>query len=469
MSTVTLTDAQLAGAERLLDLVGPLRLPCCPLVPTPRQESFLRLQEREVLYGGGAGGGKSVALLMAASMYTDVPGYDALLLRPSLPEFDMPGGLIELSHDWFGRSKAHWNGESRMWRFPSGATLWFSFLDGPADVSRYAGTAFSFVGYDELVRFDAVAYLRMLRVLRQPHPDAAMRSAPDGTTLAQVQVRVRATSNPGGRGHVWVKERFVDPATRADHALYLASRLQDNPHLDHDEYLATLAGLPLAERERLVNGDWEIADDGELFRREWFDLIEPHQLPEHTRAVRFWDLAATEPGPGNPDPDYTVGVRLDLHERSGIYYITDIVRVRQGAGAIEQLVADTARLDGKTVTIVIEEEPGAAGKMLTSRYKEHVLRGYAVRSERATGTKEIRAQPVAAAAQNGLVKLVRGRNSREFLDELCSFPHGRHDDCIDALAGAHNNLNPRPRQGMRTYVPRGRIPTHEDRFLDLGF
>ena len=71
-------------------------------------------------------------------------------------------------------------------------------------------------------------------------------------------MRLRAASNPGGPGHDWVKARFVDPATRHREALFLPSRLADNPYLDRTEYEARLAALPLAERERLLHGDWEI-------------------------------------------------------------------------------------------------------------------------------------------------------------------------------------------------------------------
>ena len=425
-----------------------------------------------MLYGGAAGGGKSIALLMSALQYSDVPGYHAIILRPSLPEFELPGGLLALSHEWLAGSNANWSGENRCWQFPGpgaagtgGATLRFGYLDGIKDVPRYAGSSFSYLGFDELVRFAEPEYQRMFRVLRQPNPDTTLAAAPDGTTLADVPLRARATSNPGGGpGHTWVKARFVDSATRPADVAFVPSRLADNPHLDHADYIASLARLPNAERQRLLHGDWEIPDDGELFQRGWFDLIEIHQLPDDTRAVRFWDLAATEPSPANPDPDYTVGLRLDLHDRSGTYYVTDIIRVRKPPGAIEQLVADTANRDGKTVSIQIEEEPGAAGRAVTDRYKNHILRGYNVKSVRPTGAKDVRATLVAATAENGLLKIVRGRNTPEFLDELCAFPHAAHDDCVDALAGAHQALSARIQMPMRTYVPRGSFPTQHDRF-----
>jgi hypothetical protein len=98
-------------------------------------------------------------------------------------------------------------------------------------------------------------------------------------------------------------------------SLFLPFRLADNPYLDRAEYEARLAELPLAERERLLHGDWEIPDDGELFQRSWFELLEREQLPAGMGAVRFWDLAGSEPSSANRDPDYTVGLRLELDPR----------------------------------------------------------------------------------------------------------------------------------------------------------
>jgi predicted phage terminase large subunit-like protein len=109
------------------------------------------------------------------------------------------------------------------------------------------------------------------------------------------------------------------------------------------------------------------------------------------------------------------------------------------------------RTEATRRAIGIEQEPGAAGLALGERYTRHLLRGYRVFAERVTGGKLIRAQPVAAAAENGLIKLVRGRHSEELLDELTAFPHGAHDDCVDALSGAHSLL---VRRGSGQMAPR---------------
>jgi predicted phage terminase large subunit-like protein len=449
MNAVSLTNAQWRAVEDCYDAIGTARKRYCPVELTPKQEAFALVSSREALFGGAAGCGKSIALLMAALMYADVPGYAALLLRPSLNEFHLPGGLLEIATDWLTPSKATWIADQKTWRFPGrgtagtgGATLTFGYLDGLGDLGRYFGSSFSFIGFDELTRFTELQYRRMHRVLRQPASvgGGMFPAAPDGTHLSDVPLRARATANPGGPGHEFVKSYFVDERTRRPGAVFVRAWLEDNPHLNADDYIASLLTMPSAERERLLRGDWNIPDEGALFQRDWFTIIEPGQVPETNRAIRYWDLAATEPNLSYPDPDYTVGLRLDRHDHTGMYYLRDIVRVRKSAGTVQDIVAATAQKDGRAVPIVIEQEPGASGVDQIQRYTRHVLRGYDAHGQRPTGPKDVRAHGVAAAAENHLLQIVNGPHVRDFLDEVCAFPCAPHDDCVDALAGAYNDL-----------------------------
>lgn len=141
---------------------------------------------------------------------------------------------MELAHEWLGETKARWSGDTKTWRFPGpgrngagGATLTFGYLADVSDVPRYAGSSYSFLGFDELTRFDEAHYRRMFRVLRQATDERGGLPGPDGATLSVVPPRVRATSNPGGSGHAWVKERFVNPESRHPGAVYLPSRVTD--------------------------------------------------------------------------------------------------------------------------------------------------------------------------------------------------------------------------------------------------
>jgi hypothetical protein len=144
------------------------------------------------------------------------------------------------------------------------------------------------------------------------------------------------------------------------------ARLADNPHLDAAAYAANLAELPVVERERLLRGDWDIRPDGGVFRRAWFTIINPGDVPSGLELVRSWDLAATAARP-DTDPDYTVGVIIGRDERPGIYHLLDIVRLRGTAPEVEQVGRATAARDGQRVKIIIEEAGGSVRHPSASR------------------------------------------------------------------------------------------------------
>lgn len=444
-----------AQVDYLAEAFPPLRLPRAyvPVEPTLKQEWFLRQDAYEAFFGGAAGPGKSWGLLMAALQYVDVGDYHALLLRPTLSEFEQPGGLIEVSTRWLSGTNASWNGTHREWKFPSGATVRFGYLRHVNHLARYKGPSYSFAGFDELTSFSEALYRAMFRVLRQAT-----------VGLEDVPLRMRAASNPGDRGHIWVKTRFVEPSSREPGAAYVPAKITDNPHMDVKTYIATsLSHLSAVDQLRLINGDWDVAEEGGKFRRDAFTVIDTAPVGPK-KELRYWDLAASEPNDAYPDPDYTVGLRYQLNQDDS-FTITDVVMERVGDTAVEQLVRAVALADGPGVPVYIEQDPGQAGKAQFSNYARRVLQGFPVRRglTRINGVnaaKEVRARPVAAAVGNKLVTLVRGANTTAFLDQVSLFPLvGIHDDCVDALSGAHNSIT-RDGTTLRSHssVPRGTIP-----------
>lgn len=430
----------------------PLELPVqyVPYAPTVKQEWFLLADALEAFFGGAAGPGKSWGLLMAGLQYVETPGYHGLLLRPQLNEFEQPGGLIEVSHDWLDTTDASWNGTRREWAFPSGATLRFGYLSAPGHLRQYKGPSYSFCGFDELTGFQEWAYRAMFRVLRQPRNDA----------LSTVPLRMRSASNPGDIGHAWVKSRFIEAASRVPEAVYVRALITDNPHIDYDEYLKSLAHLSAIDRARLIAGDWDVAEEGGTFTRDRFVIVDAEEVEPPVKVVRYWDLAATEPTPGNMNPDWTGGLRLQL-DRNGIFTVTHLVHGQWGPGAVEAQVQQTAEEDGRHVSVWIEQEPGASGKLLVKHFQREVLRGFACHAGLTRSQdKETRARPVAAAVSNGLVQVVRGPHLHTFLDQVSIFPLGDHDDLVDSFSGAHYALTRTgSAAGAKTSVPRARIPT----------
>jgi hypothetical protein len=210
-----------------------------PVEPTRRQIEFLLCLGQEAFYGGAAGGGKSSALLAAALMFADVPGYAALLLRRRYSDLALPGALMHRAHEWLGGTQARWLGAEHRWLFPSGASLSFGYLENENDKYRYQSAEFQVVGFDELTQFSESQFTYLFSRLRR---------------LADVplSLRIRSASNPGGVRHLWAKERYLaGEGSRG----FVPARLDDNPHLDRAEYVASLAQLDPVTRARLLAGD----------------------------------------------------------------------------------------------------------------------------------------------------------------------------------------------------------------------
>lgn len=291
--------------------------------PTPRQAEFLAASEEEVLFGGAAGGGKSDALVVdALGMAHDAilrPRYRALLIRRTLPE---AREIIDRSRALYPRAVpgATFHEQDKEWRFPSGAKVMFGYCERDADVYRYQGAEFQWIGIDELGHFASPYVWEYLT--------SRLR-----TTDRDLPVYMRATTNPGPK---WIMERWgidrtgmassqrIDVEGLVTVRRFIPSRLQDNPHLAGTGYRERLAKLPENERRALLMGEWGVAEvpgayySAELraARDENRITVVPHEpkLPVHTA----WDL-----GVGDSTAIWFVQVHgaqrrlIDYYESSG--------------------------------------------------------------------------------------------------------------------------------------------------------
>lgn len=415
--------------DRVLKYLEPKASLFCPEEPSRTQKVFLRTNSIEALFGGSAGGGKSSALLMAALQYVDTPGYSAMLFRRTFADLALPGALMDRFLSWISNyDDVRWNANNYTATFPSGARIGFGYLNNLNDYLRYKGAEFQFIGMDEVTEIRESDYRYMFSRLRRP------ASGP----LSQVPLRMRAASNPAPN---WVRQRFIVEG-REKGRIFVPSRLTDNPGLDADSYRQSLSELDPVERRRLEEGDWWATTLGSMFERESFVVIDAMDVPQVTssaRAVRFWDLAATEPSPTYLDPDWTVGTLMVYDQ--GIAYVLDVRKIRAKGDKVEQLIAQTAFEDGHAVSVRMEQEPGSAGKNLVDQYARYVLSGYDFMGIRSTGDKLTRARPFAAAVANGNVKVVRSAWLSDWLDEFSSFPEScNHDDQVDSAVGAFTHL-----------------------------
>ena len=271
--------------------------------PGPQTE-FLASSEQEVLYGGSAGGGKSYALLADPMRYFGNKNFAGILLRRTNDELRE---LVWKSQEMYPKAYpgAKWGEKKSQWVFPSGAKMWFTFLERDQDVLRYQGQAFSWIGWDELTQHATpFGYNYMRSRLR--------------TTDKELPIFIRSTTNPGGPGHGWVKKMWVDPAPSGDKFIatdietgkqmlypeghlkegqplfkrrFIPASLKDNPYLAEDgQYEANLLGLPETQRRQLLEGDWTVAD-GAAFS-EWqsdVHVCKPFEIPDDWRRFRSCD------------------------------------------------------------------------------------------------------------------------------------------------------------------------------------
>ena len=247
----------------------------------------------------------------------------------------------------------------------------------------------------------------------------------------------------------WLMDRQVSGPYPAVEGLEVEREQQD----DGPTLWRIVAGEPTWEGQNLVDCEAQINTFGlraflsesqheghkvgGLFDRDWFEIVDG--FPHEARLVRFWDMAGRNKKPGaNPgDPDYAVGCLMAAHQ--GQFWIVDVQRLRGTPLEVETRIKQTAALDTRRVPIYIEQEGGSAGEFVIDKYKREVLPGYAVYAVKPVQAKEVRAAPLASAAQSGNVFLVAGRWNSDFLDEIDGVFGGgaEHDDQADGASGAH--------------------------------
>jgi len=174
-----------------------------------------------------------------------------------------------------------------------------------------------------------------------------------------------------------------------------------------------------------------IPEGGGLFKREYFDIIELHQVPAGCIEARGWDTADTQGG-GN----WTVGGRMAYHPRTQKFYITHVVRDQLESGKVNDLIINTAKLDGKKVRIA---EGSGSGKAVTAARAKALL-GYDYKVMSEVEDKVARAGGFRTQAESHNVLIVRAEWTEVVLDVLCHFPVGKFDDDVDSLSNAFNRL-----------------------------
>jgi len=280
------------------------------------QTEFLAAGELDVLYGGAAGGGKSYAMLVDPLRYCHKPVHRALILRRSMPELRE---LIDKSRELYPKAfpGCKFREVEKLWNFPSGAKIEFGFLERDADVYRYQGQAYSWIGFDEITHLPTEFGWNYLA--------SRLR-----TTDPEIVPYLRCTANPGGVGAHWVKKRYVDPnepnkAFEGSDGLtrkFIPARLDDNPYLAEDgRYEQMLKALPAVQRKQLLEGNWDITEGAAFAEFDPdFHVIPPFQIPvgwERVKGIDYGYASESACVWGAIDPsDRTLIIYRELYQKN---------------------------------------------------------------------------------------------------------------------------------------------------------
>lgn len=437
--------------------------------PGPQTE-FMTCPADIVFYGGSAGSGKSFAAILEPLRHVNNPKFAALLLRQSYSQIKKPGGLWSEAANVYPQLGASPRTADMEWRFPTGATIGFGYLSTENDKYKYQGTQIPLLIFDEVTHYTETSFFYML---------SRNRSA------CGVRPYVRATCNPDADSWVatfiawWLDEAgYIDkkksgvirwfirlsgelkwadtkqelldryPDCDPKSFTFIRASLDDNQILMKADpgYLANLKALHPVDQARLLLGNWKIRDEaGKVFQRSWFPIVDLNEMLSHQHQrggvyeeVRFWDLAATEAKLKGPEPCSTSGVRI--RKIGDIFYIIDAASMMTSPGMTNTAITNIASQDGNLCKVRWEIEPGSSGLRDTYTLMQ-LLAGYDALGMSPQGDKVMRAKPLATAAFNKKVKLIRGDWNDRWLNSATSFPDAKAGrDDVDASAGAYAAL-----------------------------
>ncbi len=425
-----------------------------------------------VFYGGEAGGGKSMGLLMDPLRGINTPGFGAVIFRRTYKMITKEGGLWDKSMEFYSTLGGVPRETKLDWTFgPHGCKVTFAHMVHESSKLDWMGAELSYIGFDEITHFTESQFWYMISRMRstcgfRPCLRATCNPEPyswvhrllewwidpiSGVPIPERSGVIRWFMRRPDGSLDWRDNRTdFEPHERPKSFTFIRARLSDNPALTEKDpdYESNLDALPAYERSILKDGNWLVRKNtGSRFKRHWFKIYD--QAPKIIRAVRFYDLASTEPHQGNIDPDATAGVLLGEDESRELW-VLDVRREQLGPSGVLKLIDNTATSDRVLVPgyeLFLELEGGSSGKTAADSMTKD-LRTYAPRWIASKDSKWSRSAGASASAERGHIRLVKGPWNEKFLTELEAFiddsvektPAGYHDDQVDALSGAFNQL-----------------------------
>lgn len=443
------------------------------IAPQPGpQEGFLSTPADIAIFGGAAGGGKTVGLMMEPLRHKAVSGFRAVFFRRTYPRIIKAGAMWDESEELYEGLAEPVKGDL-YWRFPSGARFEFSHMQREKDRLDFKGAQIPYLGWDQLEEFTEKQFWYLQSRNRstcgvRPYTRATCNPVPEDDEVGgwlhrliswwldeesgypiQERSGVIRWFVREGEDLVWADDpeeldkKYPDLAPQS--LTFIPATLEDNPLLEKADpgYRGKLLSLPRVERERLLGGNWKVRPSaGDYFQRSWFSVVDTP--PAGGETVRAWDLAATEKEREKDDPDWTVGLKISRLD-DGRFVVRHMERFRKSPGGTRDAVENLAGVDGKEVAIRLPQDPAQAGK---SQAKDFVTRlaGYTVTTKPVTGSKTVRAGPASSQAEAGNIIVERGPWNEPFFRELERFPDGGHDDIVDALSDGIDELTSEKRK-----------------------
>lgn len=440
------------------------------------QELFMASPADVVVFGGAAGGGKSYALLIDPLRHMKNGKFGAVIFRHEYTQIMNTGGLWDTSRELYINIKGAKAGYTPKahWAFKSGAKISFDYINRDADLDKWQGSQIAMIGFDELTHFSEKQFFYMLsrnrstcgvkpyvRATCNPDADSWVASfiswwinqdtgypMPERSGKIRWMVRISEKIHwfdTRGEAVEFALQSGIKPSEAEEmpkSVTFIMSTLDDNKILmeKNPGYKANLMALAEVDRERLLRGNWKIkAAAGKFFKRTQVGkngMLE--RIPDDVVFwCRAWDMAATSEDE-NGNADYTAGILIGKR-RCGRYIIADVIRQQLDAGDVETIIYNTARSDrakyGYAYRIRLAQDPGQAGKAQAKQYIK-LLAGFDVSIQTVSGSKEVRATPLAAQWQHGNVDVLIAEWNDMYFNELESFPESIHDDMVDGSADA---------------------------------